>query len=374
MKTIRFGIIGGGFMGKELASATARWLHIDAAFARPEIVAICDIDETARQWFQTHVPTCKMVSDNPEDLISHNDIDGIYCAVPHHLHADLYVRIIQAGKHLLGEKPFGIDQDANARIVAAAEARPDILVRSSSEFPFYPGAQAVIHSLEEAAMGQIISVRARFLHSSDLDPNKPINWKRLVKFNGQYGCMGDLGLHVMHIPLRFGWEPKRLVAQLSNIVSERPDSQGHLVPCETWDNASIHGIIEGHGCSFPITLETKRIAPGEMNSWEIEVDGTRRSVAYSTKNPKTLRIMDYEDGGVQDWKHRDLGYSSAYKAITAGIFEFGFSDSLLQMWAAYLDELVHGRDKMTQPFHCATPQETVASHRVMSKALQNALS
>ena len=374
MKTIRFGIIGGGFMGKELASATARWMHIDAAFARPEIVAICDIDETARQWFQTHVPTCEIVSDNPEDLISHNDIDGIYCAVPHHLHADLYVRIIQAGKHLLGEKPFGIDQDANARIVAAADSRPDLLVRSSSEFPFYPGAQAVIQSLEEGTMGQIISVRARFLHSSDLDPNKPINWKRLVKFNGQYGCMGDLGLHVMHIPLRFGWEPKRLVAQLSNIISERPDGQGHLVPCETWDNASIHGIIEGQGCSFPITLETKRIAPGEMNSWEIEVDGTRRSVAYSTKNPKTLRIMDYQDGGVQDWKYRDLGYSSAYKAITAGIFEFGFSDSLLQMWAAYLDELVHGRDKMTQPFHCATPQETAASHRVMSKALENALS
>ena len=83
--------------------------------------------------------------------------------------------------------------------------------------------------------------------------------------------------------------------------------------------------------------------------------------------------MDYQSGGPQEWKHRDLGYQSAYKAITAGIFEFGFSDSLLQMFASFLDELVHGKDRMTQPFYCATPEETAASHRIMTTALKNAL-
>ena len=373
MKTVRFGVIGGGFMGREFASATARWMHIDAPFARPEITAICDVDATARRWFTDNVPSCTHSTDDCASLLERDDIDGIYCAVPHHLHADMYVDTIEAGKHLLGEKPFGIDRHANDRILAAAEAHPGVLVRSSSEFPFYPGAQAVVKAVAEGSPGQIISVRARFLHSSDLDMNKPINWKRMLRYNGAYGCMGDLGLHVMHIPLRFGWEPRKVVAQLSNIVTERPDGKGGMAPCETWDNASIHGIVEGNGQAFPITLETKRIAPGEMNSWEIEVDGTRRSVAYTTKTPKTLRILDYESGGPQDWKHRDLGYSSAYKAITAGIFEFGFSDSLLQMWAAFLDELVHGREEMTQPFHCATPQETAATHRIMTAALENAL-
>ncbi|MCY4259038.1 MAG: hypothetical protein OXC91_02080 [Rhodobacteraceae bacterium] len=203
--------------------------------------------------------------------------------------------------------------------------------------------------------------------------NKPINWKRTRERNGDYGCLGDLGLHVMHLPLRFGWEPTRIMAQLSNIVRERPDGDGNMVPCETWDNASVHGMVDGHGEPFPITFETKRIAPGETNSWEIEIDGTERSVAYTTKYPKTYRQLDYTSGGPQDWKHRDLGYTSAYRAITAGIFEFGFSDALLQMWAAFLDELVHGREGMTQPFHCATPEETAASHRIMTAALRNAL-
>ena len=63
-------------------------------------------------------------------------------------------------------------------------------------------------------------------HSSDLDPNKPINWKRIVQFNGEYGCLGDLGMHPLHLPLRFGWLPANLRALLSKIITERPDGKG----------------------------------------------------------------------------------------------------------------------------------------------------
>ncbi|MDQ3982374.1 MAG: gfo/Idh/MocA family oxidoreductase, partial [Actinomycetota bacterium] len=51
------------------------------------------------------------------------------------------------------------------------------------------------------------------------------------------------------------------------------------------------------------------------------------------------------------------------------IFEFGFSDAVLQMWAAFLDELAHGRDGMRQPFHCATPEEAAATHRIFTAAI-----
>ena len=373
MRTVRFGIVGGGLMGKELASAAARWMHVEAPFARPEITAICDLSPAARGWFTANVPSCRFETEDHRALLARDDVDAVYCAVPHDLHADLYEDVVRAGKHLLCEKPFGIDKAANDRILAAVAARPDVLVRSSSEFPFFPGAPAVIRAIREGTLGRVIGVRARFLHSSDLDPTKPINWKRTVARNGAYGCMGDLGLHVMHIPLRFGWEPARVAAQLTDVMETRLDGRGGTAPCETWDNAAIHGMVEAKDGRFPITFETRRIAPGEMNTWGIEVDGTARSMAFSTKHPKTLRVPDYEPGGPQDWKHRDLGYAGAYRAITGGIFEFGFPDSLQQMMAAFLDELVHGRDAMSQPFHCATPEETAASHRIMTAALENAL-
>ena len=52
MKTIKFGIIGAGLMGREFASAAARWCHITADIARPEIVGVCDVSADARAWFE----------------------------------------------------------------------------------------------------------------------------------------------------------------------------------------------------------------------------------------------------------------------------------------------------------------------------------
>jgi hypothetical protein len=81
--------------------------------------------------------------------------------------------------------------------------------------------------------------------------------------------------------------------------------------------------------------------------------------------------MDYRAGGAQAWQTLDLGSQSAYPTITGAIFEFGFSDAILQMWAAFLDELAHGRDGMRQPFHCATPEEAAATHRLFTAALRS---
>jgi predicted dehydrogenase len=101
----------------------------------------------------------------------------------------------------------------------------------------------------------------------------------------------------------------------------------------------------------------------------VEIDGTEQSIAYTTKLPKTLRRLEYRPGGPQAWQVTDLGSASAYPHITGAIFEFGFSDAILQMWAAFLDELAHGREGMRQPFHCATPEEAAMTHRIFTAAL-----
>src|SRR5690606_31867597 len=125
-------------------------------------------------------------------LLANDRVEAVYCAVPHALHAGIYPDIIASGKHLLGEKPFGMDREQNAAIMATLHGREGQLVRCSSEMPFYPGAQKVIDFAHSGALGEIIEVECAFLHSSDINPDKPINWKRMVDVNGAYGCMGDL--------------------------------------------------------------------------------------------------------------------------------------------------------------------------------------
>jgi predicted dehydrogenase len=370
-KVIRFGIIGCGLMGREFAVASARWPALLEIDARPEIIAICDTNEALFGWYKKNFPAVKTTSSNYQDLLSDSDIDFIYCAVPHNLHERIYIDIIRSGKHLLGEKPFGIDLKANHAIMQAIRENPEVFVRCASEFPYFPGAFQIHKMIRENPWGRIIEVNAGFLHSSDINFDKPINWKRRIDFNGEYGCMGDLGMHTLHIPLRAKWMPARVTAALNNIVTERPDGNGGMTPCETWDNATLYCDVPhpGEKYNFPMTIKTYRIAPGETDTWYIEILGTEFSARYSTKYPKTLQTMLYKNGGQQEWRSADLGYASVYKAITGGIFEFGFTDAILQMWAAVIDEFMHREEKRS--FGCVTPEETHLHHQILTAALES---
>jgi hypothetical protein len=201
--------------------------------------------------------------------------------------------------------------------------------------------------------------RAGFLHSSDLDPDKPVSWNRQTKTCGEIAVMGDLGLHVVHIPFRLGWKPKHVFAQLQKIYSQRPDGAGGLTPCDTWDNATLHTGVEIEGHEVPIRFEMKRLAPGETNTWFIEILGTDGGVKYSTKEPKTL--WTFQRGKQQSWLRTDLGFHGPFSTITGGMFEPGFPDCFLQMWAAYLAERA---GKLEGRFGCVTPDEAVLSHRL----------
>lgn len=366
MKTIRFGIIGCGLMGREFASSAARWLHLTESRARPEIIGVCDTNEALMGWFTTHLPSVAQTTTDYRALLANPDIDAIYCAVPHVLHADIYTRILAAGKHLLGEKPFGMDAAQNAVISKAVADRPDVLVRCSSEMPYFPGAQKVIDFVTSGAVGDILEVECAFLHSSDINPDKVINWKRMADVNGEYGCMGDLGMHVCHVPLRMGWRPETVHASLVKRVTTRPDGTGKRVPCDTWDNATITGHVPHDAGAFPLVLKTWRIAPGESNTWSIRVLGMRGSAYFTTKSPRQWQYMRYEPGGAQAWSVEDLGYQSLFPAITGGIFEFGFADAIQQMWAAFIDELAGGD---ARGFPCATPREAGDHHAILTAAL-----
>jgi len=123
------------------------------------------------------------------------------------------------------------------------------------------------------------------------------------------------------------------------------------------------------GEPFPLTLRTQRVAPGQKNTWEFEVYGTRASAMFSTKNPRRLQVLEY-DGGEQAWQQIDMGQETAFKSITGGIFEFGFSDALMQMFAGYLYELENGKP-VKRFAGCATPEEAALSHRLFTGALES---
>jgi len=366
MKNVNFAVIGCGLMGREFASVSMRWLHLLGDLPRPVILAACDLNDDNLNWFK-QVPDCKYFYHDYQEMLANPEIEAVYCAVPHHLHAKVYCDVIRAGKHLIGEKPFGMDLEAMKQIESTMAEHPNVFVRCASEFPFYPAVQQMIKWYREGAFGQIIEAKFTIKHSSDMDLKKPINWKRMKAANGEYGCMGDLGIHTQHLPFRLGFKPMDVSAYLANIAKQRPDQDGNMVPCETWDNAILMcRTANENGDEFPMQLEMKRMAPGCTNTVEYEIYGINMSAKFTSDDPNAIRYTQAV-GREQAWARLVIGQKTQFPVITGSIFEFGFSDSLLQMFAAFVSEL----RGLPCSFGCFRPDEAMRSHQLLTAALES---
>lgn len=365
MKTVNVGIIGGGLMGKEVAGAFGRWFTLNDYPLNVVLKGVCDINQDTLNWYKK-IETIDILTTEYKELLSDPEIDVVYVALPHHLHLEYYQKVIESGKDLLAEKPFGIDLSV-AKTIKEEGERAGCFVRCSSEMPFFPGPQRLFKEVQSGSLGEIMEINAGFYHSSDMDPMKPINWKRQSKFCGEIGVMGDLGMHVLHIPLRLGWIPVRVYAQLQKIVTKRPNSEGGWSECDTWNNATLATTVMIEEEEIPMRLEMKRLAPGETNSWSIEILGTKGGLRYSTKDTKALWYFQKE-GKDQSWCRLDMGFQVPFPTVTGGIFEPGFPDCFMQMLAAYFAER---EGFLGERFGCVTPEEAVSSHLVFEAALES---
>ncbi len=363
MKTVKVGIIGGGLMGREMASAFARWCVLKDMPVTPVLAGVADVNPSVLEWFRA-IPSCTLLTTDYAELLASPDIDVVYVAVPHHLHEKIYLDVLAAGKDLFAEKPFGIDLAAAQKITQACDASGRF-VRCSSEFPFFPGVQRVVKACQENKMGRILEIHSGLLHASDLEPSKPANWKRFSHICGEGGVLNDLGMHTLHVPLRLGWMPHSVYAQLQKGYPKRPGPDGQPVTCDTWDNAMLHTWIQHQGQPVPMRLEMKRLSPGATNTWFLEVFGTDGGMRFSTAEPKSLHTFRRTPKD-QIWERTDIGFEMAFPTITGGIFEVGFPDIMQQMWASFLLER---EGKLAGKFGCVTPREALASHEIFAAAL-----
>ena len=78
MRIIKFGIIGAGLMGREFASACARWCHLTKMNVRPELVAVCDRNPVIYPWYRDNFPTIRQFTDDYHELLANPDVKRIF--------------------------------------------------------------------------------------------------------------------------------------------------------------------------------------------------------------------------------------------------------------------------------------------------------
>ena len=291
---VGIGLIGGGLMGRELAAAVGRWTALEDHPVRPRLAAVCDTSPAALEWFG-RVDGVRRSTTDRRSLLEDPAVQVVYVALPHNLHEEVMVEVAEAGKDLLGEKPFGFDEGAAERIVAAVE-RAGIFARCSSEMPYFPGAQLALSVAASGALGQLVEATSSFLHSSDLDPRSrstgsarsapagpPAAWPT---WHARASRAASPGLDA-DLARRLAPEPRPRAAGRS----------GGLAICDTVDNATLF-CTSGAG---PLTVETKRIAPGNMNTWRFFAVGMDGGIEFSTRAPKTVRRFRVDEGA-QVWE------------------------------------------------------------------------
>jgi predicted dehydrogenase len=208
-KKVRIAVVGAG--------AVAQVNHIPA-YSRiegTEVVSVCDIDYEKAKRVAQRFGVPHACSDH-EELFASKDIDAVDVCVPNHLHAPISVAALNAGKHVLCEKPFGRTPTEAARMVAAAEKNDRVLMAAFNN-RFRNDAQILKTFMDQGEVGRIFYVKCGWLikHTS-WDTQ---SWKASKRFAGG-GVLIDLGVQMLDMALWILGMPE--VATVSASTASRP--------------------------------------------------------------------------------------------------------------------------------------------------------
>lgn len=144
-----------------------------------------------------------------EELLASDRIDAVYIPLPNHLHIPWSIRALEAGKHVLCEKPLGLDSGEVMRLQDAASRFPELLVMEAFMYRFHPQWLRVGELLESGALGRVEHVQASFTYNNTDSKNV----RNMPGIGG--GGLMDIGCYCISAArFVFGKEPLRVVGHL----------------------------------------------------------------------------------------------------------------------------------------------------------------
>jgi predicted dehydrogenase len=236
-------------------------------------------------------------------LIERDDIDLIDICTPGNTHAEIAIAALEAGKHVLCEKPLANSVEEAAKMTAVAQAAAERGVLSMCGFSYRrtPALALAKRMVEEGRLGKIRHVRAQYLQDWLSDADAPLTW-RLDKSKSGSGSLGDIGAHSIDAAQWItGLNITGVSALLETFVKERPiggdfvglgghgGSDGPRGPV-TVDDAALFTARFGTGAVG--IFEATRFALGRKNAMRLELNGTKGSLAFDFEDMNSLQFYD----------------------------------------------------------------------------------
>ena len=300
---LRVAMIGHSFMGAVHSQA---WHTAPRFFdlpLHPVTQVLCGRDagragEAARRLGWSRVET------DWRRAVSADDVDVVDICTPGDTHLDIAVAALEAGKHVLCEKPLA-NTVAEAEVMAAAAQRAaEHGVRAMVGFTYRrtPAVALARRLVAQGRVGQVRHVRAQYLQDWLADPEAPLSW-RLQRERAGSGALGDIGAHVIDLAQFItGEEILEVSARLETFVKERPLPAGETAgtlggggagtergPVSVDDAAVFLAQLSGGALGG---FEATRFATGRKNAIRIEVNGSAGSLAFDFEDMNVLEVFD----------------------------------------------------------------------------------
>jgi predicted dehydrogenase len=290
-RTINVGMIGYKFMGRAHSNA---WLKADKFFdlkARPVMKVICGRDKASVAAAAYRFGWQKFETDWRE-VINDSTIQIVDINTPNDSHAEIAIAAAKAGKAILCEKPLALDvKQARAMVAAVKEAGAVNMV--CHNYRRIPAIVLAKKMIDAGDLGTIYHYRARYAQDWIVDPNFPLVWRLQSKISGS-GALGDIGGHIIDLGRYLIGEFSEICAQMETFIKERP------LPGEPMRRGKVAVddavmFIGRFANGALANLEATRFALGRKNAIQIEINGSKGSLAFDFEDMNRLRFYSESD-------------------------------------------------------------------------------
>ncbi len=261
-------------------------------------------------------------------LVARDDVDLVDVCTPGDTHADIAIAALQAGKHVLCEKPLANSVEEAEAMAEAAEKAARSGVRAMVGFTYrrVPAIVLARRLVAEGRLGKLRHVRAQYLQDWLSDPETPLSW-RLDKQRAGSGALGDIGAHIVDLTQYVtGEKITGVSAMLETFVKERPQpasfsglagtasSDGDRGPVTVDDAALFLARFAGGAVA---TFEASRFAAGRKNALRIEINGTDGGLAFDLEDMNVLQVYDHTEDPAQAGFKRVLVTEATHPYLAA---------------------------------------------------------
>jgi len=306
MKTYGVGVIGGGFMGK---THTYNYVNMPLFYEgmpfKIKLVGICNRTlskaERLRDDFGYEIAT-----DDYRVLLDRKEIDIVDVCTPNSAHHEQITAALAAGKHVYADKPLCItDEDADDLVRKAAAA--PVVHQMAFHNRFYPGVKKIKSLVDEGFLGDLLTFRCVYYHSSNLNPKKSRGWRQEIRDAGG-GVLYDMGSHALDLVYHLFGEYGRVSMESITLFPERADESGRMVKVDTEDHVLVNAKLKNGALG---TLEASKIISGSNDDLDLELYGTKGSIRFNLMNPGFVWVYDSRD------EQSPIGGKRGYKAVEA---------------------------------------------------------